>query len=414
MIDLRAGAARHDRILLQRLDRLVPALMERAGLDAWVVAAREYNEDPVLATMLPATWLGTARRRTVLVFLDRGDRVERLAVARYAVGEAFPAGWDPARQPDQWARVAEVLDEADPHRIGVHRSEVFPLADGLSASEHEAFVERLPARLRSRVVSAEVAAIGWLETRLPGEVDLMEEACSLAHRLLGCALSGDVIEPGATTTQDVDWWLRGAVAEAGFGAWFQPTTSLQRRGGLPRESFADRPLIEVILPGDLVHIDFGIVLAGYCTDQQQHAYVRLPGEHEPPEGLTAGLRVANRLQDLLTAEFATGRSGNEVLSVARSAAAADGIDGLIYTHPIGLHGHAAGPTIGLWDSQEGVAGQGEYPVWPDTAYSIELQARVPVPEWDGQVVQFMLEEEAFFDGSGMRWLDGRQTELHLI
>jgi Xaa-Pro aminopeptidase len=414
MIDLRAEASLRDRILQDRLEQLVPALMRRAGIDAWVVAAREYNEDPVLATMLPATWLGTARRRTVLVFLDRGDRVERLAVARYAVGEAFPAGWDPDRQPDQWARVAEVLDEADPRRIGVHRSEVFPLADGLSASEHGALLDRLPARLRGRVVSAEVAAIAWLETRLPAEVGLMEEACALAHGLLARALSGEVIDPGGTTTKDVDWWLRGAVAEAGLGSWFQPTTSLQRRGGLARESFADRPLAEVILPGDLLHIDFGILRSGYCTDQQQHAYVRLPGEHEAPEGLAHGLRIANRLQDLLTAEFATGRSGNQVLAAARSAAASEAIDGLIYTHPIGLHGHAAGPTIGLWDSQEGVPGQGEYPVWPDTAYSIELQARVPVPEWDGQVVQFMLEEEAFFDGSGMRWLDGRQTELHLI
>jgi Xaa-Pro aminopeptidase len=170
----------------------------------------------------------------------------------------------------------------------------------------------------------------------------------------------------------------------------------------------------MIEAGDLVHIDFGITYHGYCTDQQQHAYILGPSERSAPEGLVAGLRAANRLQDLLMSEYRTGRSGNEILAATRHAAEREGIQALVYTHPIGVHGHAAGPTIGLWDRQDRVPGQGDYPIWPDTAYSIELQARAPVPEWDGQVVQFMLEEDAFFDGAGCRFLDGRQTELWLI
>jgi Xaa-Pro aminopeptidase len=189
---------------------------------------------------------------------------------------------------------------------------------------------------------------------------------------------------------------------------------VQRRGGEPRESFAGKPGTTVIEQGDLVHIDFGIVAAGYCTDQQQHAYVRLPGEPGAPAGLAAGLACANRLQDLLLAEFATGRTGNAILRATREAARAEGLDGLVYTHPIGIHGHAAGPTIGLWDNQEAVAGQGDYPVWPSTAYSIELQARAAVAEWGGQVVQFMLEEDAWFDGDACAFLAGRQQELWLI
>ena len=413
-IDLEESAARHDRLLAARLDELVPILMRRSGLDAWVIAAREYNEDPVLQTMLPATWQKTSRRRTIVVFLDRGERVERLAVARYAIGDLFASAWDPHGQPDQWARLAEILVAADPATIGIHRSEVFPLADGLSASQAEAMSAALPPDMRSRLVSAEEAAVGWLETRLDEEVEILTEACAVAHGFLRRALSPEVITAGQTSTTDVEWWLREVVHAAGHGAWFHPTVSIQRAGGSARDSFAAKPRDKVIRSGDLVHIDFGIEYHGFCTDQQQHAYVLSPGETAAPDGLVSGLHTANRLQDLLMGAFEVGRTGNEVLATTLAAATDEGIDGLIYTHPIGVHGHAAGPTIGLWDRQDGVPGQGDHPLRPDTAYSIELQARSAVPEWDDQIVQFMLEEEGFFDGTACRFLDGRQTELWLV
>ncbi len=412
--DLRARAAAHDRRLASRLDTLVPMLMDRAGLDAWMLVAREYNEDPVLATMLPAAWLDTARRRTILLFLRTDEGVRRIAVARYAVGEAFPSAWDPEQQPDQWRRLVELLEEADPATIGLDTSSVFALADGLSASERDALLAVLPSTLAARVASAEAAAIGWLETRLPEERDRMTDACRASHGYLRRALSAEVITPGTTTTADVEWWLRDAVDSAGFGSWFQPTCSVQRRGGEARASFAGKPDEVVIEPGDLVHIDFGIVADGYCTDQQQHAYILRPGETAAPEGLMAALGAANRLQDLLLGEIAEGGTGNDVLRRTLGAARAEGIDGLVYSHPIGLHGHAAGPTIGLWDTQVAVEGQGDYPVWPSTAYSIELQARVAIPEWDDQVVQLMLEEDAFYGGSACTFLDGRQTALWLV
>jgi Xaa-Pro aminopeptidase len=263
-------------------------------------------------------------------------------------------------------------------------------------------------------VSAETAAIGWLETRLPEERSRLADACRLAHGYLRRALSAEAITPGITTTASVEWWLRDAVHGDGYGSWFHPTCTVQRRGGPARGSFAGEPGETVIEAGDLVHVDFGIVADGYRTDQQQHAYVLAPGATRAPDGLVAGVASANRLQDLLVAEFVAGRTGNDILRRARAAAGAEGLDGLIYSHPIGLHGHGAGPTIGLWDNQEAVLGQGDYPLWPSTAYSIELQARAGVEEWDGQVVQFMLEEDAWFDDAGCSFLDGRQTELWLI
>ena len=386
--------------------------MSRSGIDAWVISAREYAEDPVLATMLPSTWLRTARRRTILVFTDFGRK--RAAIARYPVGTAFPSAWDPAAEPDQWQALVDHLTAAAPTSIGINTSSTFPLADGLTASEHAALRAAMPAEMRSRLVGAEALALGWLETRLEEEARALADACAVAHSDLRRALSREVVTPGHTTTDDVTWWLRQAVSDAGLDVWFHPAVSLQRRGHDSGPIAGTLKPDSPIEPGDLIHIDFGIVAHGLHTDQQQHAYVLHVGEATPPAGLVEGMRVGNRLQDLLMSEMAAERSGNEILAATRRRAESEGIVATIYTHPIGLHGHAAGATIGLWDRQDGVPGQGDYPVFADTAWSIELSVGIEVAEWDGQSVRIMLEEDAFHDGTSVEFLDGRQTGLWLI
>jgi hypothetical protein len=386
--------------------------MKRAGIDCWVLVAREYNEDPVVATMLPASWI-TARRRTILVFTAFGD--ERAAIARYDVGSAFDSAWDAEAEPGQWQRLADYLEAKDPDRIGINLSETFALADGFTASEYDSFRGALPSTLRDRLEATELLAIGWLETRIPQEVEVYPEICGRAHSVLRRALSTEVIEPDVSTTDDVEWWLREEVAALGYGTWFHPTVSIQRHKLASHgPNLSIRPRDQVIVPGDLVHIDFGIVSLGLHTDQQQHAYVLRPDENGAPEGLRSGLVQANRLQDILMSEFAIGRIGNALLANALERAAEEGIAATIYSHPIGVHGHAAGPTIGLWDQQTAVPGAGDYALWPNTAYSIELSVEVAVPEWSGQRVRIMLEEDAFFDGERIDFIDGRQTDFWLI
>ena len=413
VLPMRERAAVQDHWLTERLDRIVPMLMRREGIDLWIVSAREYNEDPVIETMLPATWLA-ARRRTTLVFVDDGTTVERLAIARYDVGP-FPRAWDPETQPDQWARVADLIAERDPQRIGVNRSETFALADGLTASELDALRDALPDRYRDRIVSAERLAIGWLETRTEAEMAVYPTVVRLARSILHAGLSQAAITPGVTTTDDLAWWYRDRIRALGLTTWFHPGVSVQRADAPgTSDDFSGRPDADVIQPGDLVWVDFGISYLGLQTDTQQMAYVLRPGETEAPAGLVGGLAAANRAQDLLTEQFETGRSGNAILRAALDAAREEGLAATIYTHPIGLHGHGAGPTIGLWDQQGGVPGRGDYPLYPNTAHSIELNAAVVVPEWGGKTIRFMLEEDAFFDGETVTYMDPRQQALLLI
>lgn len=415
ILPLRERAAVVNRLLEHRLETVVPEIMRRANIDLWIIAAREYNEDPVIETMLPSTWMA-ARRRTVLILYDQGpdEGVERLAVARYDIGP-FTRGWQPDSQPDQWARVAEVIAERDPSRIALNRSATFALADGLTASEYDGLLAALPTRYHDRIVAGEPLAIGWLETRTSEEMVVYPHIVRIAHQIIVEGFSDAVIHPGITTTDDVVWWYRERIKGLKLDTWFHPSVSVQRRtSGGRGGDFSARPEADVIQPGDLLHVDFGITYLRLNTDTQQHAYVLRPGETGAPSGLVEGLAIGNRLQDLLTTNFVAGRTGNEILAAALGAAEAEGIAATIYTHPIGFHGHAAGPTIGLWDQQGGVPGRGDYPLYPNTAHSIELNAAVTVPEWDGQNIRIMLEEDAFFDGETTWYIDGRQTELLLI
>jgi hypothetical protein len=415
ILSLEERAKIEDSWLKQRLDTVVPQLMRRDGVDMWILVAREYAEDPVAKTMLPATWL-SARRRTVLIFHDRGEAggVERLAVARYPVGDVFPAAWNPEEQPDQWARITQIVKERDPRRIAINISDEFPLADGMTASQHRALVAAL-GPLASRLVSHDRLALGWLETRIDPEMATYPTLVRLAHAIIAEGLSERAITPGVTTTEDLTWWFRDRIAELELDTWFHPSVNIQRRNQ-PTFQIATMGTAKdnVIQPGDFLHLDFGISYLGLNTDTQHHAYVLRPGEKEAPKGLRDGLAAANRVQDLLTREFRTGRSGNEVLAAARKAAERDGLKATIYSHALGYHGHGAGPWIGMWDNQDPLPGRGDYPIHENTAWSIELSAHARVPEWGGQEVRFMTEEDGYFDGRGFRYLDGRQTDIHLI
>jgi len=409
LLTLRQQAALRDSWLAQRLETLVPALMREQGVDMWVLIAREYVEDPVVATMLDARSMH-ARRRTILVFFDPGEGkpVERLTVSRYGLAGLFTPVWQPETEPDQWQRLAQVVAERNPQKIALDISAQTALADGLTHSQYVDLIEALPEELRSRIVPAGPLAIGWLESRIPAELEVYPSIVGTAHAIIAEALSDAVITPGTTSAEDVQWWMREKISALGLDTWFHPSIAIFRMGlssGLTGDA--------VIEPGDMLWTDFGITYLGLNTDTQQLAYVLKPGESDAPEGLKAGLAAANAVQDALTSEFRVGRSGNDILAAARARAISAGYQPSIYSHPIGFHGHGAGPAIGFWDNQE-ASPAGDYLVRAGTAWSIELAVTNNVPEWGDQAVQFRAEEDMVFDGEQVSYLDGRQSEFHLI
>jgi hypothetical protein len=416
ILDERARATAVNDMLDDRFNNLLPELMRREGIDMWILISREYNEDPVMKTMLPAEWL-SARRRTVMVFFDRGpgQELEKMAIARYDVG-LLKAAWDLNVYPDQWEALIEAINTRNPQKIGINLSDHYGLADGLVHTEHALLMQYLPEKFKKRVVSAERLAIAWLETRTEKEMTLYEQICRISHLIVQEGLSENVIQPGITTTDDVVWWYRNRVRTLGLDTWFHPTVDVQRADPENFDhlrTFSKRPQQQVILPGDLLHVDFGISYLRLNTDMQQHAYVLRPGETTVPEALRQAFIQGNRLQDILVGQFEPGKTGNQILADALQQATQENIQGSIYSHPIGFHGHAAGPAIGMWDNQSKVPGTGDYPLYPNTAFSIELNASSFIPEWN-KIIRIMLEEEGFFNGKNFRFMDGRQTEIYTI
>lgn len=413
---LERRATVEDGWLAQRFETVLPTLMRRDRVQMWVLVAGEYNEDPIVETMLPATWLH-ARRRTILIFFDpgAGKPIEKLALARYPVGD-FKPSWNPEEQPDQWAQLARIVRERNPASIAINRSETFPLADGLSSSHYDAIVKALGPDLSARLVSHDRLGLGWLETRIPAEMATYPTISRIAHVIIEEGFSEKVITPGVTTSDDVVWFFRNRVAELKLDTWFQPSVAIQRADG---GKFSVQEMGHrgdtVIMPGDMLHVDFGITYLGLNTDIQRLAYVLKPGETDAPRGLQAGLAAMNRVRAATVAALKPGRTGNDVLMEARRQVEREGIEGTIYSHPIGYHGHGAGAWIGRWESQEPEVTRGSYRVDPNTAWSIELNAEYKVPEWGGQKVRFMHEENGFLDDKGQfRFLDGAQEKFILI
>lgn len=394
--------------LEKRLEVILPEVMRREGVDMWLVICQEYNEDPVYLTLVPFEH-HSARRLSMLVFFDRGKEkgLEKFSVSRYPIGNLYRAAWNPEKEPDQWQALAEQIKSRKPKKIAIDESSTFAFADGLTATNKQLLVRYLGPDYARRLVSAERLVVGWLERRLPEEIEVYHQIARLAHRLIEEAFSNAVITPGITTTEDLEWWFWQKIISLGLRPWFSPSVDIQRPASSPHRD-------TVIRKGDLVHCDIGITYLRLNTDHQELAYVLKPGETEPPAGLKAALACGNRLQDILVSEFKAGRTGNEVLAAALGRMRTEGIKGSIYTHPLGFHGHAAGPTIGLWDKQDGVPGQGDYPLFYDTCYSIELNCRFRVPEWDNQEVLIGLEQNASFTREGVIYLNRRQTALHLI
>lgn len=410
----RARIAPENRLLTERLETLLPRLMAETDIDLWLVLNREYAEDPVYFTLVPQPSFA-ARRTTMLVFHRKADgTVDRLSVNRYPLGPPYEAAWSGGDLDAQWKALGELIAQKNPRRIGINVSRDWPVADGLTAALDRRLREVLPAGFEERLVPAERLVIRWLETRSPGELEVYPHIVAITRGVIAEGFSTRVITPGVTTTDDVAWYLRERFESMGLPIWFMPYVNIQRPGIKCEEDTAFCGESGVIRPGDVLHTDVGICYLKLCTDTQEMAYVPRLGEDTVPEGLVRALATGNRWQDLLTEEFVAGRSGNEILERTRAASRKAGIVSNTYTHPLGMFGHAPGPTIGMWDNPGLVPVTGDWPLHPDTVYAIEGSITQRVPEWDGQWVQIKLEQDAVFDGKRVIYLAGRQTRWHVV
>lgn len=417
-----------DRWLVKRLDTVLPMIMQRSGIDTWIICNNEHNEDPVFRTLSPALMM-SARRLTILIMhLKKDGSVERFSLTHPVpdIAHLYTPCWlnpkDAVWGNDkyflenkkgvkvsetpktQWECLGRVIHEMQPEKIGLDYSEYDAYADGLSHSLYLKVMDALYEEDRNKVVSAEPLCIGWLETRIDEEMNAYNGIVQMAHALIKEAYSSKVIHPGVTTNDDVRFWMMEKARSLGLDPWFDFETSIIRKD-------ADIEGEDIIQPGDVLHCDIGFRYLGLCTDTQEMAYILKNGEVDAPQELKDAMATVNRLQDITLDKFEAGKSGNAVLKEAREEALKQGIEPCIYSHPLGFDGHAAGPTIGLWDHQDGVEHEGDYIIHDATCYSLELNAAV---EFFGKKQIFSMESDIMLRDGKKYFLAGRQTNFHLI
>ncbi|KAG6910947.1 hypothetical protein DXG01_006001 [Tephrocybe rancida] len=401
---LREAAAIQDAWRNERVSR-IPSLLKKYNLDAWLISQREHAEDPIWWSIKNFTDYD-AHRRTVILFHTNESSLQ---------GQPNPMIWVD-NTGSVWPELKNTLELYKPRRIAVNVHRDIALGAGLHVGELLVLGEQLGERWTSRTVNEPMLAVEYVATRVDGHLPYYRKMQEIIWALIEEGFSHTAVEPGKTTTEDLEWWFREKMQTLNVTTWNQPSISVIIEDPTTPGWKGTRSIIQ---EGDLLHIDFGITAMGMNTDTQHMAYVlRTDGpepEFDAPESLKEGLRKSNRMQEVVLENMRAGLTGNEVLRKCMNQIESEGIEGHFYSHPIGDWGHDGGAVIGFVNLPAEVPVLGELTILPNTFYSIELHAYHFVPEMN-QTLKFRQEEDARWVAETGKWefVRGRQEKFHLI
>lgn len=398
--------------LKKRLDTLLLPMMRRNKIGMWIVVNEEFKSDPATEYIVPPVPM--VGSRDFFIFVDTGEKLEKIAIVRYAEERLKNHYQMKNVSRDKLAEtLRETIAKYNPNTIALNMNGARGQQNGLSQASYKFLAETLGAETEKKFVSAANFLTEFFDTRLPEELEHYRTAVLLTDILTRRAFSGEVITPGKTTVGDVRWWLIQQVNNLGLSIWFQPDLRVQRQSkttGTTQQflSVADESV--VLGRGDLIHVDFGLNYMGLSTDWQKHAYILKESERDAPAGLKNALKNTNRLQDAIFAFARAGHTGAEVYEGAMAEMKKQNIEAMIYSHPIGTHGHGLGASI---DFRKAIGGAEER-LRLGSYTSIELNTSTQVPEWNNQKVTIMAEDDAVMTEKGFEFIRPRQTEFYLI
>jgi Xaa-Pro aminopeptidase len=392
-------------------------MMRKHDVQMWVIVNEEFHNDPLSEFVAPPRpYTGN---RDFFIFVDTGGpSLKKVAVTGYSE-DNLKRFFDSPDEPKPINIVLpELFDRYQPKHVALGYGGKRGVTRSLTRDTYVDIYNMLGPTGQPRIVSAADLIEEYLDTRIPEEMEYYTRAVALTESLARRALSNEVITPGKTTVGDVRNWLYDAMWAAGVRTWFQQDLRVQRVGmgkATSRGFLAVAAESTVIRRGDVVHLDFGISVMGFDTDWQKMAYVLKEGERDVPAGLKVAMKNSNTLQDALMKTYS--RPGALVSDVYDSTMAdmkRRGITAMIYSHPIGNQGHGLGAAIDFRSAQRPELGATGKRLRKGSYISIELNTRTPVPEWGGQEVFVMFEDDAHLTDEGWVFFRPRQEAFYLI
>lgn len=413
VLPVRRQAEWYDSMLKTRLNQILPEAMRRADLDMWLILCQEDDYDPIFNTMIRfRTWAPILQ---MLIFVrSRADgTVRRINLSMTDLGDLYERPWKGTDPREQWKLLGELVRQVNPQRIGINTGEVQWMAGGLTHNLYQQLLQTLPTEYHSRLVSAEEAAVYWGMTLCKEEIDAYSHVITLTKDIIADCYRDKKVIAGLTTLDDLRWNFWQDVSDCGLQNSFVPFFNVVRYDRISRvRSISDG----VILPGDVIHCDVGLRYLGLCSDLQEWAYVRRPGEKMVPEGLQRMFTRINKLQTIFMSEFKQGLDGNTLLNNILTHARNDGIPSpRVYSHSLGRFLHEPGPLIGLPWEQKHNPGRGEVKLDYNSVFTMELSVTDAIPEWDGEVLTMSEEQDVCFtEQRGCFPLAPLQTEFFMI
>ena len=378
-----------DEILAERLE-LAESLMKESGVDAWIIASREYNEDPLFHALTPAHF-PTARRITLLVLgFENGQYVRYCVNLPDAELEKYYTQDYDRHNETQMEALTRVLTRMNPSNIAINVSDHYAYTDGLSVGLYRLMMKELPKEFTDKFISADGIGVRLLETRTQKELEVYPMVMEEAMDIISKTFSEENIIVGKTTCTDLMYFMEQETNNRGIYTWFDSTIDLQRHDGMHTND-------TVIEKGDLLHCDFGIRYLNLCTDTQRLCYVLKDGEEEIPEELQKAFARNNRFQDIVRNNMKLGKTGNEVFVESLEQGKQEGLRPMLYTHPLGFHGHAAGPMIGLFTDQRPQPVKGDLKLHNHTGYALELNTCEHLDMYGRDTYLFTEESVIFID-----------------
>ena len=396
----------------ERIQMLLPEAMERADVDTWAVLCRSNNNDPLARhvgcenAVAPAVFLFQRQDDGIfsIVFTPPG---EAEALRDIALHDSIAVV---DRTPGALVEAADYINRLVRGNLALNYSDTNELADGLSYSQYVRFTDLLMQTVKNRIVSSEELVYEWLSVKTPAEIDILREAAELTSRWQYEAY--DMIVPGETTDRMVADFLKGKMAEAGVTDAWSPDQNPNVNSGTDRGHA--HPTDKVIVPGDVIQIDFGIrVYDTWVSDIQRFAYILDPGETEPPAEIQRYWEVARDGNRMVLEVMQPGITGLEVDRVQRNWMEENGSMNVMWNtgHPVGYVAHDIGPSLG--GAQQG---RDPYP----SAYRELIPGQVFAYDgfykWEieGGTKTISVEEMAVVTENGAEYLTEPQDELVLI